>query len=313
MRNFCLTVIFVICGLTLSTGDSTHLLRWAPLHLKSPYLTFLNQFYHPSWRTRHPITKEAESLRYLQLPMGVPFAVVCGACFQRSRVATNLTVSVTGHAYHSIPKRYSKRKANYRVGSSECLMTYMITAPIKTDGTVTCTLNRGTQTKTESISFGVADVPIEEPSEELEIRKDDEKVTLRCPTPEHVPSWSNPFVHVWHEEGDADELGSPIPEMTSTLSLHRPKNNRHITCSVYAIGEPSKVYRTRYQIAGSHAMAKQEYHVSYDLVSREEDQEPSPRMRLSKSVVGIIITAAVVCLLLVVIGIYRFTAAVPRQ
>lgn len=297
----------------MSTDDSTGLLHWAPLRLKSPYLTFINNYYSPSWRTRHPITKEEEALRNLQLPRGVPFAVVCGACFQRSGVAANLTVSVSGHEYHSVPKTHSNRKTKYHVGYLECMMTYVITAPIETDGTITCTLNRGRQIKTEVISFGVVDVSIDEAPEELEIQNTEQKITLHCPSPDEMPSSSNPLVHVWHEDQEVSQSNHLIPHMKPVVSIMRSKHTKHIICSVYSIGKPNKVYRTRYQIIGSQAIAKQEYHISYDPGHQDYTDEFTPKKKLSNSVIGIIITAAIICALLTVVGIYRFVTAARRK
>ncbi|KAK8738002.1 hypothetical protein OTU49_004340 [Cherax quadricarinatus] len=321
MRGLCIpaSTIFIVIlytarTRTMTTDDSTRILNWAPLRLKSPYLTFMNKFYNPSWRTRHPITKEEEALRYLQLPRGVPFSTVCGACFARSHISANLTVSVTGHEYRSVPKTYNNnRKTKYHVGYLECLMTYMITAPIEKDGTITCTLNRGKQTIIETISFAVVDASVDEAPKELEIQDPQKEISLSCPLPHEMPSSRNPLVHVWHEDSEVfPSVSSLTPEMRPTMSIRRSKNTRNIICSVYNIGKLSKVYQTRYQVIGSHSRAKQEYHISYD-PNQGDVEEFTPTRKLSNSVVGIITAAAVLCTLLTVLAICRFVTAARRK
>ncbi|XP_042206936.1 uncharacterized protein LOC121855843 [Homarus americanus] len=316
------TLVILVCGFVeltraLHVDDSKHSLLWAPFFLKSPYLTLINKFYHPSWNTRHPITKEETSLRYLKLPRGVPFAVACGACYQKSRISANLTISVTGHTYHSVPKRHSNnRQTEYQVLHNECLMTYMITAPLEKDGTITCTLNRGKQIKTEVISFSVVDVSVDDPPEELEIQNDMDEVTLHCPTPDEKPSLKNPHVYVWYEDISAYQSASyrVITKLRSIIAVPRQKHTSHIVCSAYSIVNPTKVYRTRYQILGSQSHAQQEYKVSNEFMNPDYDaQDLTPTMKLTSSVIGIIASAVIVCVLLLLVGIHHFITAATRK
>lgn len=300
-----------------STEDFTSSLIWAPLYLKSPYVTFMNDFQKPTWRTRHPITKEPEQLRDLRLPRGVPFAVICGACFQRSIVATNLTISVSGHEFQTVPKKRKNNKYEYNVSHNECLMTYLITAPIESDGRVTCTLHRGSHRTVEEISFRAVDAEVSAPPEELEDDKSPPMLELHCPQPEVLPTSDNPVVRVWHEDAHdkgSQVVGSPLSTMRPSLTLSRPKHTRHVACSVYHIAAPHKVYQTRYTVRGTQAVVKKDFRVSGERLELEEDaEELAPRISLPNSVLGIIITAVAVCLLLTVIGLYRFVSAARRR
>lgn len=300
-----------------SAEDFTSSLIWAPLYLKSPYVTFMNDFHNPSWRTRHPLTKQPERLRDLRLPRGVPFAVICGACFQRSVVPTNLTISVSGHEFQSVPKKRKNNKYEYNVSYNECLMTYLITAPIESDGRVTCTLHRGAHRTQEEITFRVVDVEVSAPPEELEAAKSAPQLELRCPSPEEAPTTANPVVHVWHEDArdkGRPAVGSPLATMRTSLSLSRPLQTRHVACSVYHIAAPHKVYQARYTVRGSQAVVKKDFRVSGERLELEEDaEELAPRISLPNSVLGIIITAVAVCLLLAVVGLYRFVSAARRH
>ena len=174
-------IIFVSIGVTTTTisttttsnnnnnnndidDDFTQLLHWAPLVIKTtPFVTFINDFVRPSWRTRHPITKYSEPLLHLRLPRNVPFSLVCGACFRKSSStsgkiyapAANLTVKISSNqSYVSLPKTktsssyYDKnntRNGEYSVaGNLICMMTYFITLPfVDETGVITCTLDRG--------------------------------------------------------------------------------------------------------------------------------------------------------------------------
>lgn len=287
---------------------------WAPMtSLKSPYVTFINDFNRPTWWTRHALTKKRERLHHLSLPREVPFAVVCGACFQHSILNPNLTISISDHVSQSVPKRRRDRSFQYKVGVNECLMTYMITEPIQKAGTITCTLNRGKQKVTEVISFNVVDVDIQEPPEELEIGASDTGIVLHCPQLDEPFTKNNPAINVWHvenKESSKNSVGFPILSTKSILHLDQPKYTTTIVCSVYNIITPSIVHQTRYKIQGSQTNAKSEYHISNDILRYEEDAEVlSPKMTLSSSVLAIIITAGVVCILLGIVGTYRFIAA----
>lgn len=323
MKIFCIQLCLAVlvcnlCGKTCgySVEDSTRLLQWAPLTLKKPYLTFLNNFYYASWQTRNSITKEEESLRHLQLPRGVPFSVVCGACFQASQTQTNLTISVSGHDYYSVPKMRRREVKQYRVGHLTCLMTYALTAPIHTSGLITCTLKRGRQQKIEVISFGVVDVSVDEAPEELEIQNTGTDVELHCPSPEQPLSMTNPLVHVWYQDPPTADPGSSlIPEMQSAITLRRSKYTRQVVCSVYNIGSPTKLYRTRFRVLGSQNMNRQEYQLTNELQEFEEDAEfiTSQGNKLPSITVGIIITAAVICAIMIFVGIYQLLVVAKRK
>lgn len=301
-----------VSGMAISNGDQDRL-TWAPItSLKYPFVTFINDFNHPTWATRHQITKENGRL-YLNLAKNVPFTVVCGACFHHSIFKPNLTVEISDHHSTSIPKRKRDKSLQYSVGVNECMMTFLVTEPIKKGGEITCTLNRGKQVIRETIKFSAVDVDIQQPPEEYEIRASSPTVMLQCPDAEPSPSSQNPVVNVWHEETKETrpkDVGSPMVFTNQTIYLERPKHSMTIVCSVYNIFSPSVVHQRRYKVQGRPSSGKPQYFAGEIHAYEEMDAEIlPPRISLSTSILAIIIMAAVVCVLIALIGAYRFFSA----
>ncbi|KAK7081324.1 hypothetical protein SK128_021728, partial [Halocaridina rubra] len=310
------TVLVNLClAITTNIHFDTDLLIWAPMSsLKSPYVTFINEFNRPTWWTTHSITKRKQSLRELKLPKSVPFAVVCGACFQHSKSEPNLMIEITNHVAQSVPKRRRDSSLQYSVGLNKCIMTYMITEPIQKDGKITCTLSRGKQRITEEIFFDAIDVDIQQPAEELEISDSESPMALHCPASERAVTSDNPTINVWYEENKESEkesVGPAILSTSSVLYINQPPRTKTIVCAVYNIISPDNVYQTRYKIIGSQNKAETQHHKSADLLSY--DTSEVPKIHFSGIILTIITVAAVVIALLGFMAIYKFIAAARRS
>ncbi|KAK4306863.1 hypothetical protein Pmani_021351 [Petrolisthes manimaculis] len=216
-----------------SVTSSIDLLQWAPLRLKvKPYLTFLNQYYQPTWRTRHPNTLERESLRHLRLPRGAPFALACGACFQTSRLEANLTMEVLpSREYYYRPKMNGRGQIRkYTVNRLTCLLSYLQINPLNDSGRIVCSLNRGRHTHTDTITFSLLDdvAIVEERVEEAEenaerIEKTDEKLEKVEKTDEKFEN--NVGEAEKKPDGRADDVVSrvvPYAGGKRTTELHCP-------------------------------------------------------------------------------------------
>ena len=287
--------MFVINNINaIQNAGDTFGLIWAPINtVRFPYVTFLNDFNRPTWWSRHSMTKQKTQFQHLELPKNIPFAVVCGACFQNSKLKTNLTMTISNHLSQSVPKKKRDGSFEYNVGFNECLMTYMVTEPIQKDGSITCSLNRGIKTINETISFNAVEVNIKKPAEELEIDVGDNE--LHCPEINE----KSPVIHVWYVEVN-NSVVSPILNTRPTVTLlDLPKYTPiTIVCSVYKINTPNVVFQLRYKILQS------DYHSSHN-VSQDD--------ALSGSMITFIIIAVTTCVLLGIIGAYRFVGTAVQS
>ena len=300
--------------------DDASQLIWAPIStVIRPYVTFINDFNRPTWSTRHTLTKQKTQFQPLQLPKNVPFAIVCGACFQKSNLRANLTVTISNHLSQSVPKKKWDGSLEYNVGFNECLMTYMITEPIRQDGSITCTLNRGIGKNKEVISFNAVNINIEKKTaEELEIGKGDGEL-LHCPNITNIIH--DPVIYAWYilqGERNKSVLSRPITSTGRTVTLLLLNNNNNnnnnnnkpttrksttvlVVCSVYQINTtPTVVFQLRYKIP-NHVLRGE-----YDFDEEKAYQHSHRRVSLSNPIIAIIIIVVIVFGIVVIVCGYQF-------
>lgn len=231
--------------------DFTDQLRWAPLvKVKTPFLSFLNDFNFPSWRTRNPLTKQPDFSREnepFRVPRGVPLALVCGACFHRSLAHVNFTIECDAYNITTVPQLVPPDLVSDQFsirGGLVCMMTYFVTSPIEHGGNVTCVLHRGTQKIVEVVYVDTVEPRVI--GEEDTNKMYQEPLQLRC-----CYNISKPLGYVWCYNDDV-----PIPYTKSTIQLHTliDSSSRLLPSSLqiicYAYNALGDLCITRYNISG---------------------------------------------------------------
>ena len=275
--------LIIHCQSLYFTVDANKL-YWAPITtLKSPFVTFINDLNHPSWRTKNPITKESAYLR-IHLVKDIPFAAACGACFTPSRLNATITLNVSEHHSVSVPITKKDGSRLYRVGLNDCLIIYFATELIKNDGLIICTLHRGEKLVEERVNFKAVEADIEEEETLLpppsssssssssphhhHYHHNNYPLSLKCPAAINS-STSRSIVYSWYEDFGIDyDIGFPIPVMKSSYILYqRPNFNITIKCSAYDILNPeiTTVFQTSYKFFGDGEKR--------DIFSSKEDED----------------------------------------
>ncbi|CAL4183516.1 unnamed protein product [Meganyctiphanes norvegica] len=302
-----MSVLFVVAGMIERTSSATYSynfdLKWAPWRLRAPYVVLMNDLWIPTWKTRNAFDKHKTEYS-LTLPKEVPFAIACGACYPATSAESNLTLSVSGHDYESVPVKARSNSNDYTFnhGGYHCRMTYLITAPLKQNGQITCVLNRGAKPSrtVETIDFTVVNAVTQDP-EELLTKVDEKEVTLQCPKPETDPKNT---VNVWHSNPlyTDDIVTKNIPSLKSIINLRLDKRITHVTCTSYDIKNPTKVYRTRYKIV-SGSFDPVMYHSSHSLQNLEHEPEEDAEFLYPKHHSESSLTSTTLILLLTIIVI----------
>ena len=244
LQHIITVIIILLLGIYYAPGvclniynKGTETLYWAPWKIgKIPFITFINDFNFPSWSTRHKFTRQSSQF-HLKLAKGIPFSIVCGACFSPSFLKSNLTIEITNHNFTSVPKRNQNKSIQYTEGYNECIMSYLITEHIKYNGVITCTLYRGKQILKEKLYFDAVNVQIQQIPRNFSSESE-----LKCP--ELSTTNDNPIMYIWYVKG------LPILSTKPTLSISKPIYSINITCFVYNIFTPSVVLQTSYDIHG---------------------------------------------------------------
>lgn len=315
--QLCLGVLLAVTGMIGSSHGATHSynfdLKWAPWRLRKPYVVLMNDLWIPTWKTRNTFDK-IKNEHHLTLPKAVPFALACGACYPATMAQANLTLSISGHDYESVPvaARTNSRDYIFNHGGYHCRMTYLITAPLKQDGEIKCVLNRGSKPATtiETIDFTVVNAVTQDP-EELLTRVDGNEVTLQCPKPE---TDLNNIVNVWHSnpfytDDITNQLASGnIPSLRSIINLRLDNRVTHVTCTTYDIKQPTKVLRTRYKIV-SGSFDPIMYQSSHSLQNLEQGAEEDAEFFPTNKVEETSLTSTTLILLLTVIVIVVLIAS----
>ncbi|XP_076067507.1 uncharacterized protein LOC143040385 [Oratosquilla oratoria] len=223
-------------------------LYWAPHTIQKPYITYLNDFVFPSWKTKHHMTMERLSRTHLTLPRGVPFAAVCGACYSRSKHQGEIRVD--GDPEFSSTQLPTNNPADvfHYMTDISCRQAYIQTQPLYASGGLSCSLLWNKSPYTETVTFNVKKVHIKTTKEELTTR--DPTVDLQCPDIKSLLARDNPLVFVWHRSDALSE--SDFQSMTyptrANLTLEIHKDETTITCSAYNIYNPTVVLQKTYVI-----------------------------------------------------------------
>ena len=100
--------------------ESTSKLDWAPRRkLKKPYVTFLNDFFQPTWISTDNHTLE-NRIDLLIIPKDIYFGFICAACFSKGYISANLELYLA----LDMSIAYQKYGETFKVGDNECLMVY---------------------------------------------------------------------------------------------------------------------------------------------------------------------------------------------
>lgn len=148
------------------------IIPWAPLSIKTPYMTFINDPFHPTWQTRHQQSKTKLFKEKVMIPTvyNISFSITCGACYTYSYfLYPKLTINVDineeteGRLLYETFPDHNK----YYIGCKiyECKMTTVkikLNNPLETlEGRIICHLNRGIQHTKEILLFkGISRVEI---------------------------------------------------------------------------------------------------------------------------------------------------------
>ena len=165
-----LSLLLLLLLLSIKENDnlkiSSHgIFTWAPFTTtKKPFITFINDFNVPRWYTRHYMTKKINRRQVINLIQGIPFSILCGACFQKSSLKAELTLHTSNIEHLSIPLINKEENSTYfEIGVNQCLITYMITVNHNYKNTTTddnnkiisCTLTRKRQVITHELKFTI--------------------------------------------------------------------------------------------------------------------------------------------------------------
>lgn len=106
-------------------GASASQLEWAPRRkLKQPYVTFLNDFFDPTWMSTDNKTF-TRITPVLNVPKNVWIGVICGACFaERNNRWGGLEMSFVNNPSFSV--KWPPYGQYWIVGKNKCLMIYNI-------------------------------------------------------------------------------------------------------------------------------------------------------------------------------------------
>lgn len=228
-----------LLSFTTASPTDTHLkLHWAPYTIQEPYIVFLNDFVFPSWKTKHLPSR-------LILPLGVPFAAVCGVCYwQSSKLPGNIRVDGDPEFISiQLPTNNSADVFRHTVDIS-CRMSYIQTQPLYNSGKLSCHLDWNRQTFTETVTFDVKRVKKTKTKEELTIHGT--SVNIQCPGIKSLLARDNPLVFVWHTLPETNLQSMTYPTRANlTLGIRQDET---ITCSAYNIFNPFLVLQKTYHI-----------------------------------------------------------------
>ena len=127
--------------------DQYNKYKWAPISsLKKPFITFMNDFDHPTWVSTNSITKRMTTAR-IYIPNNVDFSIICGVCIRDTRKANSLlsqsNLYLQPHIFNNTQKRIS---FTFRAGINKCLVIKEFTKNpisniINNKGEVVCKYN----------------------------------------------------------------------------------------------------------------------------------------------------------------------------
>ena len=171
-----LLLILLMTLIKAATGclDARSIIPWAPLYIKRPYMTFINDPFHSTWQTRHQQSKTKLINEVVLIPTvyNISFTLSCGTCYIYSySIFSKITINVTinektkegGLFYETFPE-----PNKYYIGCKiyECKITNVkikIDDPLVKRGSIICHLNRGSQHMQEIQLFqGINSVQIYE-------------------------------------------------------------------------------------------------------------------------------------------------------
>ena len=117
-----LFLFFIAIGNTIER-DQYNKYKWAPISsLKKPFITFMNDFDHPTWISTNSITKRMTTAR-IYIPNNVDFSIICGVCIRDTRKANSLlsqsNLYLQPHIFNNTQKRIS---FTFRAGINKCLV-----------------------------------------------------------------------------------------------------------------------------------------------------------------------------------------------
>ena len=128
-------------------------LEWAPRRpLKQPYVTFLNDFFKPTW-----ISTDSQAFinhsPFFYAPRNVHIGMICGGCFTKKHKSSDLKI------YSGYSSSFSVKSPPYgrywKVGNNKCLLVYasLIVKKNITRNSIFCDLTLDGKKTDEHINF----------------------------------------------------------------------------------------------------------------------------------------------------------------
>lgn len=248
---------------------------WPPKKPQKNFITFLNDFYTPSWSSRSLLTQKIERTKHLILPSAVPFGLFCGACYHHhgnvlndnqnedkyKDTLKNVNLKVDIHMSSQLNSSNSWSsfpfpQQNYRVENYSCELIFFLIVFNDDDsgGHVLCTISPdkipAIETNIEMISFDVVKTVISTIGESYPLTLPvGGKMLLKCPTPEDHNSTKS-LLCVWRYYYDG--VHGEIEGYIIGSAIHLPWFSFNITCFIYQLNgddnhHQKKVYVMQWQ------------------------------------------------------------------
>ena len=287
--------------------------RWAPMRIKKPFISFLNDVNCPNWQTTNSFTKKSGALLNILIPKNVPFAVACGACFDPTNLSTNLSITISDQEVSSYPIYTANRKIKHSLRLNECLISYALTDQITRPGKMTCSLSIGNKIYKDYLYFKPKWAKIVESTDVLQDASIGDMINCPViPKSEMNDKKSNPIVRTWHID--------PVPEdapqilfksMSPKVAVADVINNKYIldsfvSCSVYMIDNPTKVWRSRFRLLNVKSSSYLGDNSRYSHLPSDNDTNlNTSKLQVSWLAIGIIVASLITTTVLVVVGAHK--------
>ncbi|XP_018018209.1 uncharacterized protein LOC108674750 [Hyalella azteca] len=236
------------------------LLRWVPMVTKSPFISFMNSAYCPSWTTRDIITKLPQFTDIL-IPRGLPFAFVVGVCYRPTSRNYEFTVTQESDAWDEpvTPNmrviKNSRGHVEHKFRGKECLVRQFLAANITQPGRFHCTANFGSRTLHDYVNYDISDAPILKKIESILISESAQNISLSCHGMSTEEVANNPIVHVWY--GSGIELQSNLTmNPTAVFNITRDTRAFRVSCATYDLMLNSEVRVTDFFVTRKHSLAE---------------------------------------------------------
>ncbi|KAF7680917.1 hypothetical protein TCON_2465 [Astathelohania contejeani] len=153
-------LIFLLVTITKNTTsciDAQNIIPWAPLYIRKPYITFVDDPFHPTWQTRHQQSKAQIVQGEVLIPTvhNISFILTCGVCYKyfyrlQAQVTINVTIKNGNDVGESLSYEIFPGQFKYYIGCKiyECVITKVRITIHKSSvkaGNIICHLNRNKQ------------------------------------------------------------------------------------------------------------------------------------------------------------------------